>query len=297
MIDNVSVVIPCYNEAETISGIINKLKEMNSKWEIIVIDDGSTDDSYEIIKQSKVVMIRNPYNLGNGASVKKGIAKATKDYVVLMDGDGQHDPSDIPKLLEHIDKYDMVVGSRVYNGSLSKVRHLSNYCLKLLAGYLTKQKIGDLTSGFRAFKREAAIPFLPLFPNRFSYPTTLTICFIKNSMLIKYIDLKTIVRRNHGKSSINLFFDGMRFINIVIKIIMLYSPQAILLPFGLAGLAVAIALTIYQLVNHAKFSPNVGIFYLASVLTIILSLIAEQITNLRHELIELSKDKKQNINH
>ncbi|OPY55717.1 MAG: Undecaprenyl-phosphate 4-deoxy-4-formamido-L-arabinose transferase [Pelotomaculum sp. PtaU1.Bin035] len=296
MIDNVSVVIPCYNEAKTISSIIDKIKEINSIWEIIVIDDGSTDDSYDIIKQYEVIIIKNPYNLGMGASVKKGIIKATREYVVLIDGDGQHDPSDIPKLLEYVDEYDMVVGSRVNNGSLSKVRCISNYFLKSFAQQITKQKISDLTSGFRAFKRDLVLPYLPLFPNRFSYSTTLTICMIKSSMNIKYVNLSTIVGRKHGKSSINLFFDGMKFINIIIKIIMLYSPQTILMPFGIAGLAIAIALTVYQLVNHSKFSPNVGIFYLAGVLTILLSLIAEQITNLRYELIELSKDSNKNRN-
>lgn len=297
MIDNVSVVIPCFNEAGTIAGIIETLLKINNKWEIIVVDDGSTDKSPEILNQYEVKVIRNPYNLGYGTSLKKGIIEASRDYIVLMDGDGQHNPSDIPKLLEYIDKYDMVVGARVNNSSLSKVRSISNYFLKLLAEFLTKQKIKDLTSGFRAFKRASVLPLLPLSPPRFSFSTTLTVCMIKSSMVIKYVDLETIVNRKHGKSSINLFFDGMRFINIMIKIIMLFSPQAIFLPFGIAGLAVSLVLTIYQLVNHWKFSPNVGIFYLASIFTILLGLIAEQITNLRFELIEVSREKNRSENY
>jgi glycosyltransferase involved in cell wall biosynthesis len=217
--------------------------------------------------------------------------EATREFVVIIDSDGQHDPSDIPKLLEYVGAYDMVVGSRVNRGSLSKVRNLGNFFLKHLAQYLTKQKIGDLTSGFRAFSRASVLPFLPLFPARFSSSTTLTLCMIKSSMSIKYVELETIIRRRQGKSSIKPLFDGLRFINIMIRVIMLYSPMTIFLPLGVAGFTVSVALTIYKLAYFHRFTPNIGIFYVVSIFTILLSLIAEQIANMRFELVELSKER------
>jgi len=291
LLDNLSVVIPCYNESAIIADIIEKLMSINSKWEIIIINDGSTDNSLELISKYPIKLINNHYNTGNGASVKKGILAATREYVVLMDGDGQHDPGDIPKLLEYVNRYDMVVGARINKKALSRIRSLGNFLMIRLAEYLTKQRIGDLTSGFRVFKRSAALPFLPLFPARYSYPTTLTLCMIKSGMNIQYVYLDSIVRRKQGKSSLNPLMDGMRFINIMIRVIMLYSPQTIFLPVGILVLLVSIVLTVHKMIFFHRFTPNIGLFYLASLFTILFGLLAEQIANMRFELIEMTRDR------
>lgn len=291
MLNSVSVIIPCYNESPTIGGVIENLLAINGRWEIIVIDDGSTDESAQLIRSYPVKVIKNQYNMGNGASIKKGIMAATREYVVLMDGDGQHDPGDVPRLLEHIGNYDMVVGTRNNKKALSRVRSFGNFLMIRLAQYLTRQKIGDLTSGFRVFRRSAALPYLPLFPARFSYPTTLTLCMIKSGMNIKYVYLDTIVRRKHGQSSVSPLMDGMRFVNIMIKVVMLYSPQTIFLPIGIFGLIISVLLTIYKMTLFHRFTPNIGIFYLASIFTIMFALLAEQIANMRFEFIEYTRER------
>jgi glycosyltransferase involved in cell wall biosynthesis len=183
---DVSVIIPVYNEADNIVGVIDRLiSVVGREAEIIVVDDGSTDGSGELVASKGVKVIRHPYNKGNGSAVKTGIRNATRDILVLMDGDGQHKAEDIPKLLEKIGEYDMVIGARTFQSAQSAPRFTYNKMLNFVASYLTGHKVKDLTSGFRAIKRELAKKFLYLLPNTFSYPSTITVAMIKAGWSLK----------------------------------------------------------------------------------------------------------------
>ena len=219
----VSIILPTYNEEGNIAGIIRSISETkNRDYEIIVVDDGSTDETAKIAKVEGANVISHPYNIGNGAAIKTGIRNAKGDIVVLMDGDGQHNPADIPRLLEHIDKYDMVVGARTGDSHSSFSRRLANQIYNIFASYVTSFKIDDLTSGFRAIKKEVALKFLYLLPNTFSYPTTITLAFLKAGKSIKYVPIKTLERK--GKSKIQPVNDGIRFLLIITKIATIFSP-------------------------------------------------------------------------
>lgn len=281
---NVSVVIPALNEEATIGGIVGRVAELGVAEEIIVVDDGSTDATAEEAALAGARVVQHPYNIGNGAAVKTGIQNASGDVLLFMDGDGQHDPDDIPKILEHMRTHDMVVAARTKDARVSPFRSLGNWGLIRVAEYLSGHDIPDLTSGFRAFRKDRIMRFLHLLPNRYSYPTTSIMSFLHAGFTIKFVPLSTIRKRQAGQSNINPFRDGLRFINIMLRIIMLFSPQKIFLPASTAMMAVGMGLLGYNIVWQNNINDAAIIVITVSTFTFFFGLLADQVAAIRREL-------------
>jgi glycosyltransferase involved in cell wall biosynthesis len=277
-----SIIVPVYNEAtnlKTLLGQIHSLRLPDS--EIIVVDDGSSDGSAEIAMAAGANVVRHPYNIGNGAAVKSGMRAAKGRFIVMMDGDGQHKPEDIPKLLADADRYHMVVGARAKGSKLRMHRNLANMVYNLLASYVTRFKVQDLTSGFRVIRRRDALRFIDLLPNTFSYPTTLTLACLRSGLTVQYVPIQTLYRA--GQSKISLVTDGIRFLLIITKIATLFAPFRVFLPVSVFFFLGGIANYIYTYLTQNRFT-NMSVFALTTaVIIFMLGLISEQIALLRME--------------
>ncbi len=177
---------------------------------MVVIDDGSTDETLKRLEPLEVKVIAHPYNIGNGAAIKTGIRHACGEIILMMDGDGQHDPLDIPRLIEQIGPYDMAIGARS-SGSQSTHRMVANQFYNLFASYVANFFIRDLTSGFRAIKASVLKRFTYLLPNTFSYPTTLTLSLLRAGHSLCYEPIVAAERKS--KSKIKPIRDGVRFLS------------------------------------------------------------------------------------
>jgi len=271
----VSIVIPVYNEAGVIGGLVRDIRALLPHAEVLVIDDGSTDATADVAADAGAKVVRHPYNKGNGAAARTGILQASGDVVVMMDGDGQHDPQDIPRLLECFPVYDMIVGARDMQGQAGYGRGFGNFVLNKLAGYLTSFPVQDLTSGFRAFKRDMIVPYLHLFPNGFSYPTTSTLALLKAGANVRYVPIRAR-NREKGKSKIRLARDGARFFLIIFKLITLFSPLRIFLPVSMFFFASGIAYSAVTL-SQGRFTNMAALLLIVGILVFLMGLIAEQL--------------------
>jgi glycosyltransferase involved in cell wall biosynthesis len=282
----VSIILPAYNEAEVIGSVVRAvLAVARDDWEIIVVDDGSTDETVERASVDGVLVIRHPYNKGNGAAVKTGLRAATGDVVCLMDADGQHDPAQIPSLLEALETYDLVIGAREDRGGTGGIfRRVGNAFYNRLATYLSTQKVLDLTSGFRAAWREKILEFLPLFPNGFSYPTTSTLAFIKAGYNVGYVPITASKRV--GKSKIRLFKDGPKFVVIVLRIIVLFSPMRIFLPASILLFITGTVYGMYTVITETDVTDATVLLFTMSLVTFFIGLVSEQIALMRFERLQ-----------
>ncbi len=280
----VSVVIPAYNEEGAIAKTVSDIKRLYPDFEVIVVDDGSRDRTQAEAKRAGAKVIVHPYNIGNGAAVKTGIRNATGDYVVLMDGDGQHAPADIRRLLEHAEKFDLVVGARSSASQASMQRRVANWLYNKLASYVGKFPIRDLTSGFRVFHRKTVMRYLYLFPNTFSYPTTSTLAYLRSGLTIKYVPIKAHARI--GKSKIKLLRDGSRFIIIIIRIATLFSPLRIFIPLSLLFFLLGMGYYTYTFAHYHRFTNMSALLLLDSMIVFLMGLISEQITQMRYDRVE-----------
>jgi glycosyltransferase involved in cell wall biosynthesis len=278
----VSVIIPAFNEEKTIGEIVNRIRGYLPECEIIVINDGSDDDTAKVAQDSGAIVFNHPYNIGNGAAIKSGIRTATGEVLVFMDGDGQHDPADIDAMLKHFPDYDMVVGARSGGGQASFGRALGNTLYNWFASYVTKFAVKDLTSGFRAVKSDIARSFLYLLPNTYSYPTTITLGVLRNGNSVKYLPIKT-KKRLQGKSHIRLFRDGVRFFMIITRIATMYSPMRVFLPVSFTLFALGMLRYIYTLITEGRFTNMSAFFFVSSVTIFMMSLISEQVCQMRYE--------------
>ncbi|AKS42247.1 glycosyltransferase family 2 protein [Wenzhouxiangella marina] len=275
----ISVVIPAKNEASTIGTVIDSVRLHLPDSEIIVVDDGSEDDTAKIANQHGALVHRHPVSLGNGAAVKTGARRSTGDIIVFLDADGQHNPADIPRLLAQIDAgYDMVVGARSTGSHANIARLMANGGYNVIASLVTGRNIPDLTSGFRAVKSLFFKKFLYLLPNGFSYPTTITMAFIRSGLLVDFVDIKAAKRK--GKSHIKPLRDGLRFLLIIFKIATLYSPLKLFLPTAGAFLTVGIGYYAYTLLAFGRFTNMSLLLLSAGVIIFLIGLVSEQITTL-----------------
>jgi glycosyltransferase involved in cell wall biosynthesis len=278
----ISIIVPVFNEAGKLQELLNNIRALRlANSEIIVIDDGSTDGSSDAAMAGGANVIRHPYNIGNGAAIKSGIRAARGRFLIFMDGDGQHRPEDIPKLIAESRNYHMVVGARAKGSKRRFHRYAANGVYNLLASYVTRFKVKDLTSGFRLLSRFDALQFIDLLPNTFSYPTTLTLAFLRSGLTIKYVPIQTLYRA--GQSKISLVTDGVRFLLIITKIATLFSPFRVFLPVSLFFFFGGIANYAYTFVMQHRFT-NMSVFLLTTaVIIFMLGLISEQIALLRIE--------------
>ena len=278
----ISIVLPAKNESGAIGQTIERIKQLNITHEIIVVNDGSTDDTKSIAEHADAKVITHPYSKGNGAAIKTGARTATGDVIIFMDADGQHDPQDIPHLLQKIEEgYDLVVGARQKGSQASLGRGIANGLYNNLATYMTEQKVEDLTSGFRAVRAEKFREFLYLLPNGFSYPTTSTMAFFRAGYSVTYIPIHAAKRI--GKSHIQPLKDGVRFFLIIFKIATLFSPLKMFLPIAVLLFMMATGWYGYTLWDAGRFTNMSALLYTGSIMIFLMGLISEQITALMYK--------------
>ena len=280
-----SIVLPAKNESaaigSTVAGIRQQYPDV-AVVEVLVVNDGSTDDTAQVAQVAGARVVHHPYSKGNGAAIKTGARAAQGEVLVFMDADGQHDPADIPRLLDRLNQgHDMVVGARQKGSQASVGRGLANGLYNRLASWMTGHKVEDLTSGFRAVRADKFREFLYLLPNGFSYPTTSTMAFFRAGYSVAYIPIHAA--RRIGKSHIRLLRDGTRFLLIIFKIGTLFSPMKIFAPVALLMFLLASGWYGWTFVTMHKFTNMSALLYTGSVITFMMGLISEQITALMYK--------------
>ncbi len=278
---DVSVIIPAFNEGPAIAALVSALTAAGPWREIIVVDDGSGDSTGSHANAAGATVVRHPYNKGNGAAVKSGIRRATGEYVMIIDGDGQHSPDDARRIVGRLGEYDLVIGARTAATQATHARRFGNSALNSLASYLTGRDIPDLTSGFRAARREHLREFLHLLPNGFSTPTTTTLAFIKAGYNVTFEP--TEARPRVGSSKIRLARDGAKFLMIILKIVTLFSPLRIFVPISVLIFALGVAYGVWNVIEHSRI-PNGSVLLILFALAVFLAgLVSEQISTLRFQ--------------
>jgi glycosyltransferase involved in cell wall biosynthesis len=277
---DVSIVIPAMDEAPAIGTVVARLRA-SARWhEVIVVDDGSTDGTADEAESAGAVVVRHPYNKGNGAAVKTGIRRATAPFVLILDGDGQHPPDEAVALVRPLGDYDLVVGARAASMQASVPRRAGNALLNMLASYMTGRRIPDLTSGFRAARRECLLEFLHLLPNGFSTPTTTTLAFIRAGYSVAFTPIAAA--RRSGDSKIRFLRDGARFFLILLKVATLFSPMRIFVPISAVPLIAGAVYGGWNAIAYGRIPNGAVILILFAALVFLVGLVSEQITALRY---------------
>lgn len=280
---SLSIILPAKNEAEGLRRTLPALRERFPEAELIVVDDGSTDDTAGIAAAHGARVLGSPYSMGNGAAIKRGARAATGEILVFMDADGQHDPACIPLLLEKLAQgYDMVVGARDGSGQANFHRGLANRFYNWLATRMTGHEIKDLTSGFRAAYASKFREFLHLLPNGFSYPTTSTMAFFRSAYPVAYVPIPVAKRVGNG-SHIRPIKDGIRFLLIIFKIATLYSPLKLFSPIAVAFFLTGLGYYGYTFATMHRFTNMSTLLFSAAVIIFLIGLVSEQITALTYK--------------
>jgi glycosyltransferase involved in cell wall biosynthesis len=279
----VTVLLPAYNEELSIGDTIHRIRELYPDYEVLVVDDGSTDKTLEVAMKSGANVWPHPYNIGNGAAIKSGLRTAQGEWIVMMDADGQHAPEDISRLLEFKDTYDMVVGARTKTSETALHRDIANTLYNWFASYVTKFKIEDLTSGFRLVRASTVRRFIYLLPNTFSYPSTLTMAYLRSGRSVKYLPIETKYRI--GKSKIKLLQDGTRFFLIITKVATLFSPFRIFLPISMFFFLAGLFYYLFSFFTTGRFTNMSAMLLSISVIIFMIGLVSEQISQMRYDRI------------
>lgn len=291
---HLSIVIPARNEEAGLNSLLPKIRGKYPNAEIIVVDDGSSDETAKVCLRNNVSVVMNPYCMGNGASIKTGARHAKGDILILMDADGQHDPADIERLLEKLSEgYDMVVGARSLPSQAGLHRALGNNIYNKIASWMVKYKIEDLTSGFRAVREKKFRQFLYLLPNGFSYPTTITMAFFRSAYPVAYIPI--VAGKRKGISNIRLVHDGLRFLIIILKIGSLFSPMRLFLPISFFFFLIGTLYYSYTYLYFNRLTIMSALLFIASMLTFLIGVVSEQVSALHYKNADLdreSDDKK-----
>ena len=280
---DVSIVIPAMNEAAAIAGVVTALAAAAPWREIIVVDDGSTDETGTLATRAGARVIRHPYRKGNGAAVKSGIRQASGAYVLIIDGDGQHQPADAMRLVASLGDYDLVVGARSGKTQATSTRRIGNWLLNRLASFLTERDIPDLTSGFRAARRECLLEFFHLLPNGFSTPTTTTLAFLRAGYSVAFESVEARLRQ--GESKIRLSRDGPKFFFLVLRVVTIFSPLRVFLPIAAASLATGVLYGGWNMVYSGTIRiPNGAVILIMfGVIVFLVGLVSDQIAALRFD--------------
>jgi glycosyltransferase involved in cell wall biosynthesis len=276
-----SVIIPAFREPEAIGRVVSALVAAGPWHEIIVVDDGSGDETGAHAAAAGAIVARHPYNKGNGAAVKTGLRRATGEHILIIDADGQHKPADARRIVERLGEYDLVVGARSSSTQATSSRRLGNAALNWIASYMTGREIPDLTSGFRAAKRAAMREFIHLLPNGFSTPTTTTLAFVKAGYSVDFVPIEAEQRQ--GKSKIKLARDGVKFLLILLKIVTIFSPLRVFVPLSLVTFTIGFAYAAWTVWTQSHVTNSSVLLIMLSVVIFLVGLVSEQISALRFE--------------
>ena len=277
----ISVILPAKNEAEGLRRTLPGLRGMLADAEVIVVDDGSTDDTAAVAREHGALVLGSPYSMGNGAAIKRGARAARGELLVFLDADGQHNAELIPRLLARLDQgFDMVVGARGWDGQASVGRGMANGLYNRVATLMTGHPVADLTSGFRVVRAEKFREFLHLLPNGFSYPTTITMAFFRSAYPIAYEPIPVAARV--GRSHIKPLRDGLRFLLIIFKIATLYSPLKLFAPTGLMFFLLGASYYAWTYLHENRFTNMSALLFSAAVIIFLVGLVSEQITALTY---------------
>jgi len=280
-LSRLSIILPAKNEAPALASLLPRLRAAHPEAEIIVVDDGSTDDTRLICAEAGIACLSSPYSMGNGAAIKRGARAASGEVLVFMDGDGQHDPADVARLLAKLDEgYDMVVGARDWESQAGVGRGVANTLYNWLATRMTGHQVADLTSGFRAVRADKFREFLYLLPNGFSYPTTSTMAFFRSAYPVAYVPIKAAQRV--GKSHIRPLRDGVRFLLIIFKIATLYSPLKLFAPASGLFFLLGCVNYVWTYAHEGRLTNGSTLLWSAAVIVFLIGLISEQITSLTY---------------
>ncbi|GBG15668.1 glycosyl transferase family 2 [Novimethylophilus kurashikiensis] len=279
---NLSLILPAKNESAALDFLLPKIRQYAKDAEIIVVDDGSSDDTEAVCQKHKVKIVSNPYSKGNGAAIKAGARAATGEVLVFMDADGQHRPEDIPRLLDTVNQgFDMVVGARSRASQAGVHRAAANGFYNRLATWMVGHPILDLTSGFRAVKANKFRQFIYLLPNGFSYPTTITMSFFRAGYSVEYVPI--VAPKRIGNSHIRLLRDGARFLIIIFKIGTLYSPLKLFAPISFSFFLMGLGHYLYTYLTVHRFTNMSALLFISAVMVFLIGLISEQITALMYK--------------
>ncbi|MBD8871513.1 glycosyltransferase family 2 protein [Rhodanobacter sp. DHB23] len=279
--NRLSIILPAKNEAPALAELLPRLRAAQPAAEIIVVDDGSTDDTRRVCAEAGVACLSSPYPMGNGAAIKRGARAARGDVLVFMDGDGQHDPADVARLLARLEEgYDMAVGARDWGSQAGVGRGVANTLYNWLATRMTGHQVVDLTSGFRAVRADKFREFLYLLPNGFSYPTTSTMAFFRSAYPVAYVPIKAAQRV--GKSHIKPIKDGVRFLLIIFKIATLYSPLKLFAPASAVFFLSGCANYGWTFLHESRLTNGSTLLWSAAVIVFLIGLVSEQITALMY---------------
>jgi glycosyltransferase involved in cell wall biosynthesis len=276
--ERVSVLIPAYNEEATIAGLLDKVRSSGNWHEVIVVDDGSTDQTHEAASRAGARVIRHPYNKGNGAAVKSAVREAQGEFILLMDADGQHSPEDIHRLVALLEDYDLVVGARSWSAQATLSRGMGNAALARFASFLSGFHIPDLTSGFRAARRSSMAEFLHLLPNGFSYPTTSTLAFLKAGYSVAFVPIDGRQRTAETQSKMRPWQEGIRFLMIILRVITLFSPLRVFLPVSAVFFILGFGYLIYTIATEVHVTNTSVLLITASAGFFLFGLLSEQIS-------------------
>lgn len=289
--EKISIILPARNEAQGLALIMPRLRQLHPLAELLVVDDASTDNTAEVAKQNDAVLISHPYSKGNGAAIKSGLRKASANIVVCMDSDGQHKPEEVALLIQKLnDGFDMVVGARNRSGQAGAHRSFANGFYNRFASWMVGHKVEDLTSGFRAVRREKFLEFISLLPNTFSYPTTITMSFFRAGYSVAYVPIDVQKRLEGTQSHIRVWRDGIRFLLIIFKIGTLFSPLKLFFPISLILFASGIVYYLYTYMGDGRFTNMGALLFTTSILVFLMGLISEQITSLIYKDSGSTKD-------
>lgn len=276
-----AIVIPAYNEASTISSMIDRIRRTMPDTEIVVVDDGSVDGTADAATGAGARVLRHPINKGNGAAVKTALRSLDTEYIVIIDADGQHPPEMIPQVVELLGQYDLVVGARSAESNAESHRRLANWVFCRLASFLSDRTIHDLTSGFRALSRKKALEFLHLYPNGFSFPTTSTLAFISAGYNVTFVPIVAAERRSETSSHIRPLSDGLKFILMIVRISTMINPLRVFVPVAAAMMLTGVVWSVRTMFLTSQISP-VGAFLIGGGLNVLFfGVVVDQLAALR----------------
>ncbi|MBM4328396.1 MAG: glycosyltransferase family 2 protein [Deltaproteobacteria bacterium] len=280
--DDITVVIPAHNEERTIRDVVRGVKLHVPQARILVVNDGSVDDTGRAATEAGAEVISHPLQKGNGTAVKTALRAISGGRVAIIDGDGQHDPADLPRLLDRLDHYDLVVGARAFTREEGgRLRTAGNLFLRRLASFLCEQNVRDLTSGLRAFHHHIACRFLHIYPNGFSFPSTSTMSFIGAGYSVDFVPITGNPRPAHTQSKLRPFHDGFRFLQLILRVITMANPNKIFFPTGLTLVLIGIALSIRNLILFQQFSGGVVLFLAGGINIMFFGLVLDQFASIR----------------